>query len=233
MAQIQTHNLSEQIAQHIGEKIIQLEIKPGERILEAKIAEELGVSRSPVREAFRILERYRLVELIPRKGVKVTDISEYYIDCLYDILKVNFGLMANLAVKRANDEQRKQVKKVLKHIETQAQNGNIPEYYSGIFEFAAIGMAAAKNSLLEQMLLDIWPSIRRIQFASLSIRTENLQENVDFFRKMIFYLEENKPGMTEKTVREYTENEKRFAMDILKKGIIKNNSVKKQSKVLK
>lgn len=220
MTQIKTHNLSEEIAQHIGEKIIQLEIKPGERILEAKIAEELGVSRSPVREAFRILERYRLVELIPRKGVKATEITEFYISCLYDILKVNFGLMASLAVKKADDGQRKQVKKILQQIETHAMKGNVLEYYSGIFEFAAIGMAAARNPLLEQMLMDLWPSIRRIQFASLCIRAERLKENGAYFKKMIRYLEENNPGMTEKIVREYAENEKQFAMGIIKKGLI-------------
>ncbi|MCP4118941.1 MAG: GntR family transcriptional regulator [Desulfobacteraceae bacterium] len=220
MTQIKTHNLSEEIAQHIGEKIIQLEIKPGERILEAKIAEELGVSRSPVREAFRILERYRLVELIPRKGVKATEITEFYISCLYDILKVNFGLMASQAVKNADDEQRKKVKEMLQLIEAHARKGNVLEYYSGIFEFAAIGMAAARNPLLEQMLMDLWPSIRRIQFASLSIRSERLKENGDYFKKMILYLEENNPGMTEKIVREYAENEKQFAMSIIREGLL-------------
>ena len=220
MNQIKRHNLSEQIAQYIGEKIIQLEIKPGERILEAKIAEALGVSRSPVREAFRILERYRLVELIPRKGVKATEITEYYIECLYDILKVIFGLMASLAVKRAGEDQRKKVKEVLQQIEAQAQKGNVREYYSGIFKFAAIGMAASQNPLLEQMLLDLWPSIRRIQFASLSIRAEKLKENGAYFKKMILYLEQNDPGMTEETVRAYAENEKQFAINIIKKGLI-------------
>lgn len=220
MAQIKSHNLSEEIARHIGEKIIHLKIKPGERILEAKIAEELGVSRSPVREAFRILERYRLVELIPRKGVKATEITEFYIECLYDILKINFGLMARLAVKRASHELRERVKKVLQQIEAHARKGNVREYYSGIFEFAAIGMAASQNPLLEQMLLDLWPSIRRIQFASLSIRAEKLKENGAYFKKMSHYLEEDNPGMTEKIVREYAENEKQFAMGIIKKGLI-------------
>ena len=217
--QLQSHNLSEQIAQHIGEKIIQLEIKPGERIMEAKIAEELGVSRSPVREAFRVLERYRLVELIPRKGVKVTEVTESYIDCLYDVLKANFGLMAYLAVKRASDEQREAVKKALEYIEIQAEKGNVVEYNSGVFEFAAIAMSAAQNQLLEQMLLDLWPSIRRIQFASLSLRSKDLPRNIHYFKKMIQYLDENNPDMTETIVREYAENEKKYALDVIRKGI--------------
>ena len=84
-------NLSDQIADHLIEKVIHFEILPGERILEQKIAEELGVSRSPVREAFRILEKTGLVELIPRCGLKVTTMTEKSIDAYCDVFTLLFG----------------------------------------------------------------------------------------------------------------------------------------------
>ena len=77
-------NLAQEIADHVSEKIIQMEIEPGERILEARIAQELNVSHSPVREAIRILERYRLVELSPRRGARVTDMSERHVGWMFD-----------------------------------------------------------------------------------------------------------------------------------------------------
>ncbi|MFW6284555.1 MAG: GntR family transcriptional regulator, partial [Desulfosalsimonas sp.] len=64
--------LAEQIAAYLEDRIIRLEIKPGQRIREAAVAEELGVSRSPVREALRILENNLVVEIIPRRGARVT-----------------------------------------------------------------------------------------------------------------------------------------------------------------
>ena len=68
-------SLSEQIAEYISDRIIRMEIKPGERILETNIAKEFGVSRSPIREALRILEKTRLLELIPRRGARVAEMS--------------------------------------------------------------------------------------------------------------------------------------------------------------
>ncbi|MBU1170838.1 MAG: GntR family transcriptional regulator [Proteobacteria bacterium] len=84
-------NLSDQIADYLIDKVIHLEIAPGERILEQKVARELGVSRSPVREAFRILEQTGLVELIPRCGVRVTGLSEKSIDAYCDVFSLLFG----------------------------------------------------------------------------------------------------------------------------------------------
>jgi DNA-binding GntR family transcriptional regulator len=86
-----SRNLSDQIADHLIEKVIRFEIMPGERILEQKVAEELGVSRSPVREAFRILEKTGLVELIPRCGVRVTSVTTSSIDAYCDVFTLLFG----------------------------------------------------------------------------------------------------------------------------------------------
>jgi DNA-binding GntR family transcriptional regulator len=84
-------NLSDQIADHLIEKIIRFEISPGDRLLEQKVAEDLGVSRSPVREAFRVLEKTGLVKLVPRCGVKVTGLSEKNIEAYCDLFTLLFG----------------------------------------------------------------------------------------------------------------------------------------------
>ena len=70
-----TDTLAEKISQHLSDRIIRMEIKPGERLLEIKIAEELGVSQSPVREALRILEKKPFFRIMPRNGTYVTEIS--------------------------------------------------------------------------------------------------------------------------------------------------------------
>lgn len=84
-------NLSDQIADHLIEKIIRFEISPGDRLMEKKVAEELGVSRSPVREAFRLLEKTGLVQLIPRCGVKVTSLSEKRVEAICDVFTILFS----------------------------------------------------------------------------------------------------------------------------------------------
>jgi DNA-binding GntR family transcriptional regulator len=84
-------NLSDQIADHLIDKVIRFEITPGERIYEQKVAEEMGVSRSPVREAFRILEKTGLVELVPRCGARVKGLSKKSIESYCDVFALLFG----------------------------------------------------------------------------------------------------------------------------------------------
>ena len=69
----------------LRQAILRGELKPGERLMEIQLANKLGVSRTPVREAIRKLELEGLVLMIPRKGAEVADISE---KSLKDVLEV-------------------------------------------------------------------------------------------------------------------------------------------------
>lgn len=81
-------SLTEQIAEHLGQRIITGRLKPGDRIQELKVAGELGVSRGSVREALLILESRHLIEIVPRRGAVVSpleagaivDFGELYAD---------------------------------------------------------------------------------------------------------------------------------------------------------
>ncbi len=220
-----SENLAGQIAQYVGEKIIQLELKPGQRVLEAKISEEFGVSRGPVREALRILEKNRLVELIPRRGARVTEISASYIEWLYDILEELYALTARKFIENCSEKDRRMLQDALKMIEKSAAKGDITGYFNAIFEYALAGLKGAKNPLLEQMLIDLWPSNRRVQFASLSFRAEDLNKNVGFFKRATRYVEEGNAKMASQTIRDYAQNEKAFALKMLNKNQRKGNQV--------
>ncbi|MDD5030802.1 MAG: GntR family transcriptional regulator, partial [Rhodoferax sp.] len=67
-------SVPEQIAGRIGDRILGSAVAPGERIAEQELADEFGVSRGPIREALRILEREGLVTLLPRRGAIVTEL---------------------------------------------------------------------------------------------------------------------------------------------------------------
>ena len=67
--------MAEQVYDLLRERILQQQLMPGERLLEIAVSESLKVSRTPVREAFRLLQQDGLVERIPQGGVRVTDLS--------------------------------------------------------------------------------------------------------------------------------------------------------------
>ena len=208
-----SNNLDEQIAEYLSAQIIRGELEPGERILEARLAQELGVSRGPIREALRILERKRLVKLIPRRGAKVTEMSSEQIEWLYDILYELYSLVARRAAENRTQKDLAQIRHSVKKIEDCAARGDISGYYDAIFEYASIGQRASKNPLLDQMLKDLEPSTRRAQFASLSRRTEDLKNNVSFFERTARYVEEKNGDMASQMIRAYVQNEREFAMN--------------------
>lgn len=89
--------------------ILMGELQPGERLLEVKLAETLGVSRTPVREAIRMLELEGLVNMVPRKGAEVADIT---IEDLRDELEVRRALevlSVELACERIDDKGREEL----------------------------------------------------------------------------------------------------------------------------
>ena len=214
MAFIPSENLPEQLAREISDKIIHNELKPGERVIEARLADEMGVSRSPLREALRILEKQKLVALIPRKGARVTPISAAHIEWYYDIFEALYSLVARRAAENATAKDRGDMQAALRQIKAAAADHDIDAYYEGIFAFAASGLQAAQNPLLETLLRDLGPANRRIQYASLSSRANDLQHNVRFFQEMYQHIAAGQPSRVEAAARAYARNEKIFALKI-------------------
>mgnify|MGYP000344878905 CR=1 FL=1 len=94
-------SLSEQIAQHLGQRIVVRDLKPGERIQELKVAGDLNVSRGSVREALLILERGHLVEIYPRRGAVVSELTIGSVNALYDIYIDLLCMLARKVLERA------------------------------------------------------------------------------------------------------------------------------------
>jgi DNA-binding GntR family transcriptional regulator len=100
-----TPTLPLQIAERIGEAIVEERFAPGERLKEVDLAGAFGVSRTTLREALRILESRGLVRILPQRGAQVTRLSRSELENLFEIRAVLLGLAARGAARRheAND----------------------------------------------------------------------------------------------------------------------------------
>ncbi|WP_405596698.1 GntR family transcriptional regulator [Streptomyces sp. NBC_01410] len=98
------HSLREQIREHIVEGIVSGRWKPGERIVERRIATELQVSQTPVREALRELESLRLIESAPNKGVRVRNLTAADLEESYPVRAGLEQIAAELAAGRLADD---------------------------------------------------------------------------------------------------------------------------------
>ena len=96
--------LPQQIADHLGHRIMNGDYRPGSRLKEEEFAEAYAVSRGPVREAFRILERRGFVEIIPRHGARVRAFDPADLASLFSVRAVLFGLAARQATERRSPE---------------------------------------------------------------------------------------------------------------------------------
>ena len=109
----------------LRDAILTGKLQPGERLMENQLAEKLGVSRTPIREALRMLKLENLVELTPRKGAQVLDMSEKDIVNVLEIREVLEGLAAQLACKKMTSETLEELKKTELEFEQFAKENDL------------------------------------------------------------------------------------------------------------
>jgi len=195
------------VAEHIGSRIIHMELKPGERLLEAKLAAEMGVSRPPLREALRLLEMSGLVEYTPRYGAKVSELPEESILGTVEVLKEILSFLILKGVQTATTEDYERLKTATQSLKEYAETEDISGYLNATTQFTSSGCKAAKISLLERVVLLVWPLTSRLQYIARIYDKNGLKENVKYFEHTLDYLEEGNGDMASKTIRELIENE--------------------------
>lgn len=98
--------LAEEVFQHIGAMIVEGDLPAGHRIRDVEVAEELHVSRTPVREALQRLERIGLVTMYPSRYTEVTEITPEVVEQSLEFAGYQAGVIARMGVKRMTEEQR-------------------------------------------------------------------------------------------------------------------------------
>lgn len=141
--------------------ILKGELKPGERLMEIALAERLGVSRTPVREAMRKLELEGLVVMIPRRGAQVANITE---KDLNDVLEVRIAL-ENLSIENAcarmTEEQLAELWKAAKDFEATMAEGNLVKLAEADVAFHEVIYKSSDNRRLNQVLNNLREQIYR------------------------------------------------------------------------
>ena len=139
--------LSQKVADAISERIIRRKILPGERLVETKVANDLGVSQGTVREALRILEKKKLIVIHKQRGTFVTQIDSTYIESLYDILSRLYVLMIRKFIKKATDDDFQAIERIMEKIKSFAKAQNALGFFEGCFEALALELRIAGDPL--------------------------------------------------------------------------------------
>jgi DNA-binding GntR family transcriptional regulator len=162
------YSLRTRVFKHLEEHIINGKIMPGESLIETKISEELGVSRTPVREAIRQLELEGLVKSFPNKGSVVLGVSTQDIEDIYSIRMLIEGLAAKWAAEKITSDEIDKLKDSVELSEFYNGKNNMDPLEGLDSKFHEIIYEACKSKPLKHMLATFHHYIQNARAVSLS-----------------------------------------------------------------
>ncbi len=155
--------LGEVVFEYLRESILNGELKPGERLMEINLAEQLGVSRTPVREAIRKLEKEKFVEMLPRKGAYVADLTAKDILDVLEMRIILEGFAAALAAERMTDEEISLLECSLKGFQDAVARQDRLVMVEKDNEFHDLIFQATKNNKLIEIVKDLHDQFQRFR----------------------------------------------------------------------
>lgn len=156
-----TESLAEQIARHLASRIIHGELQPGERIQEARVVNELDVSRGSVREALLILESRHLINILPRRGAVVAQLTEQHVQSLYDLYVTLLTMLAQKVAQNWTDQSIRPLIAQVQYIQSLGAGKDKAGFIEAGFGLMQQAFAVAGNPYLAQLLDDLQPAIHR------------------------------------------------------------------------
>ena len=198
--------LRDVVFQTLRQAILYGELKPGERLMEIALANRLGVSRTPVREAIRMLELEGLVVMEPRKGAHVAQITE---KDLNDVLDVRLGLeelVVQFASERITEEDLQNLKAAEEEFEQSMQRNDLVALAAADVKFHEVIYQATHNQRLVQMINNIKEQMYRYRMEYLKdvkVRETLVKEH----RQLLQALEEHCQESAEDSIRAHIQNQ--------------------------
>ena len=193
--------------------ILDGKLKPGERLVERDIAEQLGISRTPVREAIRKLELERLVTHIPRKGVVVAGFSKADVAEILMIRTVLEGLICSVAATKIKQRDLDRMELTLKQLAEEHTKGNSKKVNQLHDRFHEIIYRAAESPRLYEMLNTLREYINK--FAQVAYtKPGRTEEALAEHNVILDTLRRHESAEAEKIAKQHVENSSRAYMDI-------------------
>jgi len=207
--------LRELVFESLREAIISGQLPPGERLMEIQLAEELGVSRTPVREAIRKLELEELVVMIPRKGAYVSGLSMKDVSDVFGIRGALEGLAAELAAERITETELEDLERHLVQIAKGIENGDITNVVDIDTNFHAMLYKASRNRRLGQIINNLREQIQRFRQTSLAY-PGRMRAALEEHKKIVEAISARDPETARRLAQEHIENAENGLMEAIR-----------------
>jgi DNA-binding GntR family transcriptional regulator len=176
-APVENLTLWERVYLYLRGEILDGRLEPGSELAEVALAEQLGVSRGPIREAIGRLASEELVTVRPRRGAVVRSLSKEEFLELYQVREALERMAVQLAVQRLTKEQLEQLAALNAAMDGHAQAGDVDAFFEANVAFHALLLEASGNVRLQALYRQLLGQLGRYRLRSLSLRG-NLQRSV-------------------------------------------------------
>lgn len=198
--------LREVVFQSLREAILTGKLQPGERLMEIQLAQRLGVSRTPVREAIRKLEIEGLAVMIPRRGAEVARITEKQLRDVLEVRRALEELAVQLACRRITRDGIEQLRQAHLEVKDMAAKQNLPELVQADVHFHEIIYLAADNERLLQLLNNLRQQMYRYRLEYLK-NVNNHELIIKEHQAILEGMDKLDTGAATRAIRQHIDNQ--------------------------
>ena len=215
--QIDNHmTLREKIVETVRSAIVNGQIPAGTRVAEPELADRFGISRTPIREAFRQLESEGFITVVPRKGAVVASISEKDISDFYDLKMVLEGYAARLAAKTLTEKDLARMETLNRQIEAAAAKKDLRKVMLLHNDFHDVFLVACGNERLHSIVQNLVMQFQR--FRLILAMPGKIEGSIRQHRDIIEAFRKGDPDLAEELVRKNALYGKNLLLRELAKG---------------
>jgi len=202
MITIQVESLAQEIAKRIREMIRKGTLKKGDRIVEKSLSQAMGISRTPFREALRLLSSEGLVELVPNKGAYVAQPSMKDIREMFWVMSILEGKCARLCAKRTDEEGLQKLDDLYRKLEKQYQGKNHEGYMDVNHRYHSLVQDLAGNKILSEVVDNLRQKILLYRYRQI-YQPDRLKASMQEHCELQKAFREKKPAAAERLMKEH------------------------------
>jgi DNA-binding GntR family transcriptional regulator len=196
--------LREQVADHLREEILASRLAPGTELGEVMLAQSLGISRGPLREALGQLAAEGLVTIVPRRGAVVKTLTRQEFIDAYQVREALESLAIKLAVPRLSETDRAELRRMCKEMESEAAAGNTERFFEINQDFHALLVNASGNQKLEEMHAQLIAQMGRLLKKSVELRG-GVEQSAAEHRGILAAVDAGDPALAARLLEEHIE----------------------------
>ena len=214
---IRRKSLHEELAESLEELIVTGHLKPGTKVPERALCEQFNVSRTPLREALKVLANREFVVLEPNRGAWVSEITVEDLDDVFPVMGALESLAGELAAQRITDAEVAEIRRLHDEMQQHYRNRDLPAYFSCNEAIHDAILAAARNATLTSQHKALAARVRRARYVA-NMTPHRWQKAMDEHEQMMRHLSARDSAGLSQVLRDHLKNKLETVKEWIARG---------------